>query len=146
MSSTSRPGLHGVLSPKLLGEILRDHERYVRREAGGRRAVFKFVQLAGMDLSTRLLDDADFTAASMSRTRLIRASLLRASFFRTDLTRADLRGAAARRAAFRYTAFSFIGDSDGYHARNAGLRLLRGIETSMMRRCNIPLEHPLAVM
>ncbi len=101
MSSTSRPGLHGVLSPKLLGEILRDHERYVRREAGGRRAVFKFVQLAGMDLSTRLLDDADFTAASMSRTRLIRASLLRASFFRTDLTLADLRGADARRADFR---------------------------------------------
>lgn len=101
MSPTARPSLHGVLSPQLLGVILRDHERYVRREAGGQRAVFKFVQLAGMDLSTRVLDDADFTAASMSRTRLIRASLQRAAFFRADLTQADLRGADARRADFR---------------------------------------------
>lgn len=130
MSPTARPSLHGVLSPQLLGGILRDHERYVRREAGGQRAVFKFVQLAGMDLSTRVLDDADFTAASMSRTRLIRASLQRASFFRADLTQADLRGADARRADFRGTllaganlAFANLDEAD---MRRAVLAVIDG--------------------
>lgn len=101
MSPTARPSLHGVLSPQLLAAILSDHERYVRREPGGKRAVFKFVQLAGMDLSARLLDDADFTAASMSRARLLRTSVQRASFFGADLSLADMRGANARRADFR---------------------------------------------
>lgn len=101
MSFNARASLHGILSPQLLQQIIGDHERYVRREPGGKRAAFKFVQLVGADLSTRLLDDADFTAAAMARTRLIRSSVQRASFYGADLTLADLRGVNARRADFR---------------------------------------------
>lgn len=101
MSFNARASLHGVLSPQLLQQIISEHERYVRREPGGKRAAFKFVQLVGADMSTRLLDDADFTAAAMARTRLIRSSVQRASFYGADLTLADLRGVNARRADFR---------------------------------------------
>jgi len=97
----SQATIYGNLSPQLLEQVLTAHERYVRREPGGQRAVFKFVQLSRLSLSARMLDDADFTAAAMVETLLIRTSLKRASFFGADLTLADLRAADCSRADLR---------------------------------------------
>lgn len=101
MTPTPHAAAYGTLSPPLLEQMLRGHESYARGERGGQRAVFKFVQLSRINLSTRLLDDADFTAAAMAGAQLIRTSLRRASFFGADLTLADLRAADCRRADFR---------------------------------------------
>lgn len=91
----------GILSSDLLQQMLKGHERFVRGEAGGQRASFKFVQLGRVNLSSRTLQDADFTAASLKGAQLIRANLQRAAFLGADLSLADLRAADCRRADFR---------------------------------------------
>ena len=84
------------------------HERFVRREPGGRRIVLRFAIMEGLDFSCRSLDDADLTGcvmvdckfdgARLERACLFGADLQRSSFVRTSLERADLRGARLKGA------------------------------------------------
>lgn len=79
------------------------HERFVKRQPGGRRLVLRFALMDGLDLSGRDLSDADLTGCSLSngkfdRSRFTRACLFGAdlqagSFIGASLVRADLRGA-----------------------------------------------------
>ncbi|MBU4433801.1 MAG: pentapeptide repeat-containing protein, partial [Alphaproteobacteria bacterium] len=84
------------------------HERFVRRQPGGRRIVLRFAIMEGLDFSGRALDDADLTGcimvdckfdgARLERACLFGADLQRSSFVRASLERADLRGARLKGA------------------------------------------------
>lgn len=84
------------------------HERYVRRQPRGHRLIMRFVQAGGVDLSGRLLTEADFTGAHLCKARLVETGLERANLYCADLRgadarqanlfRADLRGASLREA------------------------------------------------
>lgn len=92
----------------ILNRYLDAHERYARRQPGGRRATIKYLQAPHLDLGGRMLTEADFTGANLEGAKLAGASLERASFYcanlrladarRADFRRADLRGASVRGA------------------------------------------------
>jgi uncharacterized protein YjbI with pentapeptide repeats len=79
------------------------HERFVKRQPGGRRLVLRFAIMDGVDLSGRDLTDADLTGSTLihcrfdrsrfSRTCLFGADLQASSFVGASFIRADLRGA-----------------------------------------------------
>lgn len=77
------------------------HERFVRRQPRGRRAVMRFLRLPGLDFSRRLLVEAEFTGADLQGARLEDADLERAAFYCADLRGADLRRANLLRADLR---------------------------------------------
>ncbi len=60
------------------------HARFVEGKAGGRRLSLKFLDLTGLDLSGRLLDDADFTGACLENAILRGARMERAILFGCD--------------------------------------------------------------
>lgn len=84
------------------------HERFVRGQAGGCRAHFRFEKLPGLVLGKRSLDGIEFVGCDLPRIQLLLSSLKGASFYcsnlrdsdlrAADLTRADLRGAILRGA------------------------------------------------
>ena len=88
--------------------LILTHERFVKGEAGGCRAHFRFERLPEMVLRKRALDGIEFVGCDLPRTQLLLSSLKSASFYcsnlrdsdlrATDLTRADLRGAILRGA------------------------------------------------
>jgi uncharacterized protein YjbI with pentapeptide repeats len=89
------------LNQDLLNRALDAHERFTRREPGGRRAVIPFLQAPGLDFSRRLLNDVEFRGANLQRARLISADLQRASLYCADLRGADMREANLSRADIR---------------------------------------------
>jgi uncharacterized protein YjbI with pentapeptide repeats len=92
----------------LLNRLIEVHERFVRREPGGRRAVVRYLQGVDLDFSGRDLTEADFTGANLRRAVLAGANFERASLYCAELIgavatdanfrRADLRGASLRHA------------------------------------------------
>jgi uncharacterized protein YjbI with pentapeptide repeats len=85
------PSRHRLLmTPAALASALQNHQRFVRRQPGGMRAMLRFAQLPGENLTARLLDDADFTGADLGRAVLRQASAARASFYGANLSLADL--------------------------------------------------------
>jgi uncharacterized protein YjbI with pentapeptide repeats len=88
-------------SQDLLNRVLDAHERFIRRETGGKRAVIPYLQAPGLDFSKRLLSDVEFRGANLQRARLISADLQRASLYCADLRGADLRHADLSRADIR---------------------------------------------
>ena len=42
------------------------HQRFVEGRAGGRRLSLKFVDLTGLNLAGRMLDDADLSGSSLA--------------------------------------------------------------------------------
>jgi uncharacterized protein YjbI with pentapeptide repeats len=89
------------LNQDLLNRALDAHERFIRREPGGRRAVIPFLQAPGLDFSRRLLSDVEFRGGNLQRARLISADLQRASLYCADLRGADIRNANLSRADIR---------------------------------------------
>jgi uncharacterized protein YjbI with pentapeptide repeats len=79
-----------ILSPAVLTAALQKHQRYVRRQSGGMRAMLRFAQLPGENLTARLLDDADFTGADLGGAVLRQASAARTSFYGANLSLADM--------------------------------------------------------
>ena len=53
------------LSQEQLDRVIMLHERFVSGQRGGARAVLKFADLSGLDLSRRTLAGADLTGASL---------------------------------------------------------------------------------
>jgi uncharacterized protein YjbI with pentapeptide repeats len=85
----------------ILDRLLEVHERFVKRQPGGRRAMIKYVQASRLNLSRRIMIDADFTGANFSRANLVSADFERASLYGADLRGADGRGANFTRADIR---------------------------------------------
>ena len=77
------------------------HQRFVEGRAGGRRLSLKFVDLMGLNLSGRILDDADLSGSSLENASLVGTSLGRALLFGCDLRGADMTGARMKRADIR---------------------------------------------
>ncbi len=73
--------------------ILDAHGKWIRREAGGKRANLSGANLSGADLSR-----ADLSGANLSRADLSGANLSRADLYGANLSRADLYGANLSRA------------------------------------------------
>ena len=92
------------LNQDLLNRALDAHERFIRREPNGRRAVIPFLQAPGLDFSRRRLSDVEFRGANLQRARLASADLQRASLYCADLRGADMRNANLSRADIRGAA------------------------------------------
>ena len=91
-----------------LNQLIDAHERFVRRQPRGQRAIWRFMQFSQRDFAKRLMSDADLTGANLQRCRLILTNFERATLFCADLSdtdaraanfsRADIRGASLRNA------------------------------------------------
>jgi len=87
-----------------LVRALAAHERYATGR-GGVRAQFKGADLADLVLANRMLDEAEFTAASLVGANLYGSSLVRASFYCADLRNCDLRNTKLINADLRGASF-----------------------------------------
>ncbi len=77
------------------------HERFLRGMQGGRRAFLQYIDAPGTDCRRRLLNDADFTGADLSRSMLTGSHFERAALYCANLEDCDLRAANLRRADLR---------------------------------------------
>lgn len=103
---------NSVRSPRYseaeLRQFLSAHERFVRGEPKGQRAIWRYVQAPSCDFSGRVFALADLTGANLQACRLAAANLERACLQLADLrdvdaadasfAQADIRGASLRRA------------------------------------------------
>lgn len=100
--------LHGPKRPKMaqsdLNRLLMTYERYVTGR-GGARTHFKMADLSGLNLANRILNEIDFSGASLVGASLHGSSLLRASLYCTDLRDCDLRNAKMQGADMRGASF-----------------------------------------
>ena len=81
--------------------VVSAHERFVAGKSGGKRAVLRFANLSGLDLSHRILTEADLSASVLDGCRMIRTRLERANLFGCDLRNSDMRQAILIRADLR---------------------------------------------
>jgi uncharacterized protein YjbI with pentapeptide repeats len=88
------------LSQEQLEQAMESHRRFVMH-AGGARGIFRSADLRSLDLSARLLNEADFTDAVLIGCTLEGAELERTLFYRADLRRANLTDANLRYANLR---------------------------------------------
>ncbi|MEW6597246.1 MAG: pentapeptide repeat-containing protein [Pseudomonadota bacterium] len=88
-------------SQKDLDAVLDRHERFLRGQPDGARALVKMADLSGLDLSRRNLSGMDFTGALMRNCYLVQAKLVAATGYACDLSGADLRGADMTRIDLR---------------------------------------------
>lgn len=77
------------------------HHRFLERDPGGARAIFRLRELRGLTLAGRRLAEADFTGADLQECDLSAAELRGAILYCADLRRADLEGARLNRADLR---------------------------------------------
>jgi uncharacterized protein YjbI with pentapeptide repeats len=82
-------------------QVASAHERLVRGQPFGRRAILRFVQAPGVDFSRRLLTGADLSGACLEGARLAYADFERACLFFADLRAVDARGANFSHADIR---------------------------------------------
>lgn len=85
----------------ILDRYLDAHERYVRRQSNGRRALTKYIRAPHLDFRARQLAEADLTGANLERTNLSRVNFERASFYCANLPGTDAQQADFRQADFR---------------------------------------------
>lgn len=88
-----------------LDEAIKKHIKFMRGIQGGRRLLFRFKDLTGLnfrgadlsqaDISGSIAKDAYFSYANMSESGLFACDLSGAHFEKTNLKRADLRGSIA---------------------------------------------------
>jgi uncharacterized protein YjbI with pentapeptide repeats len=86
---------------QILDRLMDVHEKFLRRQPGGRRAMISYIQAPGLDLSCRRLAEADFTGANFERAKMAGADFERASLFCADMRGVDARGANFKRADIR---------------------------------------------
>lgn len=82
------------------------HEAFAAGQRNGVRARGRFVVAQAMRCDRRVLADADFTGANLSRTTFIGTDLTRASLFCVKALGCDFRGARLFRADLRGATFS----------------------------------------
>jgi uncharacterized protein YjbI with pentapeptide repeats len=81
-------------------QFIEAHERLQRGERGY-RAVLRFLDAPGIDLSGRNLVEADFTGANLSGSRFTWSNFSRASLYCANLENVDARGVNFHRADLR---------------------------------------------
>ena len=84
-----------------LNQYLDAHERLIRRQPNGMRAILRSMELQGMDFSGRQLTESDFTGANLQGANLRNAHFERAALYCADLGDADARDANFFRADIR---------------------------------------------
>ncbi len=84
-----------------LDEIIKKHERYLKGQKGGARAVIQYHNLSGLSFNAADLSQADFTGSSLVNCELSHGTFLSASFFACDMRNARLIEANLARADFR---------------------------------------------
>ena len=82
-------------------DLIIAHERFIRGQVGGCRAMFRFAAHPGVNLQGRRLDDVEFVGCDLTEAKLALASLKASSFYCTSLRGADLRGADLTNADMR---------------------------------------------
>ena len=82
-------------------EHIKAHENYVLRRPGGKRATLRHVNVIGVRLGRRRLDDIDFSGAILRFANFEGANLSGASLSCADLTKANLSGAILNQADLR---------------------------------------------
>lgn len=87
-----------------LDAVLEAHAGYVKK-TGGMRAMLKLRDLSGLTLANRLLDEADFTGASLVGANASGSSFVRANLYCADLRFCNLRNANLQRADLRGATF-----------------------------------------
>ena len=118
-----------------LNALVEMHGRFIRHELKGRRLQLGSAHILGLNLSHRLLMEADFSGANLTGTNLSCANFEKANLFganlcgcdlqSANLRNADLRGISLRGANLSYSVLdgadlrsAFMikvgGDSDGY--------------------------------
>ncbi len=65
-----------ILSQQDMLQILRKHDAFLRRRAGGVRAMLKFHDISRLDLEGRDLSEADLAGAKLFSTHLVDAKLI----------------------------------------------------------------------
>ena len=114
-----------------LKAVLELHGKWLRNDAGGRRAV-----LRGADLSRADLSRADLSRADLSRAVLSRADLSRAVLSGAVLRDADLSGAVLRDADLSRAVLSGVPAIPNIHAAiYAAASQPRALQMSMWHTC-----------
>jgi uncharacterized protein YjbI with pentapeptide repeats len=85
--------------------LVRAHERFVKRQPGGRRLVLRFGVMDGVDLSGRDLADADLTGCTLTNCKFDRSRFSRACLFGADLQASSFIGASFVQADLRGARF-----------------------------------------
>lgn len=84
-----------------LDELIIKHKRYLDGQNGGARAVLKFKNLSGLDMSNKNLSHSDFTGSCFIGANMSDTDFTSATFFACDLRRANLEHSNFTRADFR---------------------------------------------
>jgi len=118
-----------------LNPVLSAHARFVASQ-GGQRAQLTRKRLDGLNLSNRVLSEADFSGSSLVGATLHASQLERASFYCADLRGCDLQGANLKRADLRGATFRGANLSyavlDGGDLRAARMMIVGPTGTSVM--------------
>lgn len=85
----------------ILDRYLDAHERYVRRQPNGRRAVIKYIRAPNLQFRARQLAEADLTGANLERSNLAQVNFERASFYCANMPGVEAQEADFRQADFR---------------------------------------------
>ena len=88
-----------VLSQADLTQIMRDHADFLKGKHGGARAVVKFKDISGLDMSDSNLSQADFTGSRLAGTDMSHCQMEAVVLFACDLRNADLQSTNLSRAS-----------------------------------------------
>ncbi|MBV9508969.1 MAG: pentapeptide repeat-containing protein [Caulobacteraceae bacterium] len=125
-----------------IDHFIEAHERFVHRLPKGRRAILRYIQAPGHDLSGRVLTGADLTGANLQRARMVLTCLDLASLHFADLRGVEARGATFAAADMRGASLRHA-DLSGAVLNDADLSeaaLARGETTSGFRLIPRPAE------
>lgn len=84
-----------------MSALLTAHEKYLRRESGGRPLTAKFANMSGFTFQNRNFSQAELSGSNLSDAKLAASKFTRASLFCCNLTNADLRAVDFQRADLR---------------------------------------------
>ena len=87
-----------------LNVLMAAHARFVRREINGKRLHLGSARILGLDLSNRLLMEAEFSGANLTGSNLSGADCERANLFAANLCECDLQSTNLRNADLRGTS------------------------------------------
>lgn len=93
--------MNGALSQDELDGVLDAHERYLKRQRGGRRAIVQSHPLARLVLANRQLSECDFSGSVLVGADLSFAHLDHANLYCCDMRNVDARGADFSHADMR---------------------------------------------
>ncbi|MBM3506504.1 MAG: pentapeptide repeat-containing protein [Alphaproteobacteria bacterium] len=138
-----RPG--AAVTPRELVDILRKHERYVKRQADGARADLRGEDLSGLRLPGLKLQDASLAGADFHNSDISQGDFSGADLYGANLERAVASAANFERADMRGIRLCGSLLTKCAHARRrpasrSGARLQRSAARGSIRRQSRPVE------